>query len=496
MTTTAGDFTISGTLANSGLSSSSGTAFVRTNGVTSTTLADAITNGPFFGFTFDPVASSATLNSLTYDYLTTTNGPAINDFTVSVLSDVTGFTDANVLDTVTLNAAGTASQIVDLSAFSGFASLDSPVEFRFYFDDDSASASQPIHRIDNVILTSDVIVPPTEWLTDADGDWNTGTNWSSNPEVPGTAGLVDANVLFGSAISAARTVTLNTSASLNSIAFNSGTNYTVADDASNPGVNAITLTGDAEVGASAGRHVINAKLAGTAGLTKTGGGDLVLGGDNTFTGTTDVQEGLLRVTSIDSINDTVNVASTFVFQGDADAPGTGFQGTFTPDITGDGLVVVSNSLLTEEITFDSAKSFAGQIRVSGGNLVVAHSDALGTGGTVASRTRVNHGTDGAPDNIGGTVKLTGGVTVASEILAPLARTTDVAHLSNSGNNAWNGNVVGDGTGQFNIESTTGTLTLGGLLAAPDADANERTYVFSGAGDFNITGNITDDLVEP
>ena len=506
-TTTASDITFGAFTGgpgggSTGFSASSGTAFVRATATGAATadgdeLADALLNDAYVSFTFDPLAASIDLAELQYDYRIT--DAASLDFTVSLLSDVGGFNDTSVLDTFTFNGGGntpTQTQLVDLSAVTGFSSVTSPIEFRFYLHDGSNGNSR-IHRLDNIILSSTGSAADVEWLTDADGSWNVGANWSTNPDVAGVGPQVDVNALFGGAITEARTVTLDTNAQLDGITFSNASSYTVVDDSSNPGVNAITLTGTATVSVTDADATINASIAGSDGLNKTGGGELFLGGANSYTGITNIQAGTLRVTNAASINDTVNVGTgtNFIFQGDPDSTGAGFDGTFTPDITGTGDVILSDSLTTETVTLAGPKSLGGLVNVNGGTLVISDGGALGASATTgtggADRTQVTS----AGDNEG-QIQLSGGITVASETLDLNQRGTGstTAHLSNlSGNNTWAGEINLDGgAGEYIIESQADLLTLSGNIIDSDDDAGEVVnLVVGGAGNGRIEGNFVD-----
>ncbi|MCA9258756.1 MAG: hypothetical protein KDA61_06135, partial [Planctomycetales bacterium] len=96
----------------------------------------------------------------------------------------------------------------------------------------------------------------------------------------------------------------------------------------------------------------------------------------------------------------------------------------------------------------------------------------------------------------GKVALTGGVTVANELLDFESRPDLSVGLQSTGNNAWNGVIRTEGgaASPYNhIESTSGTLTLNQLYAE---DNNEqRTFVFSGAGNTTITGRLTDSAID-
>src|SRR5690606_7176757 len=113
-----------------------------------------------------------------------------------------------------------------------------------------------------------------------------------------------------------------------------------------------------------GTHIIAAPIGGTNGLAKDGLGTLVLAGNNSYSGLTDVQKGELRITNSASINGTVNVAAGASFFFEGDLQGGGFDGTFAPNITGAGRVELGSLLTTQTVTFDSAKSYSGQTRIA------------------------------------------------------------------------------------------------------------------------------------
>ncbi|MCA9234824.1 MAG: autotransporter-associated beta strand repeat-containing protein, partial [Planctomycetales bacterium] len=328
--------------------------------------------------------------------------------------------------------------------------------------------------------TLSVSAPPVSWNVDGGGNWGVGANWTGG-NVP-AAGV---DVTFGGVLTAPNapaTVSLNVPATVGRLTF-SNTNQFILS-----GPNTLTLTGLAQLSAGSGTHEVSATIAGSSGLTKTGGGDIILSGANTYTGLTDVQGGGLRVLTPASVPGNVNVTTgaTLFFQGDD--LGGGFNGTFAGDITGAGAVTTSATLTTETVTFSSAKSYSGQTNVNGGTLAISNANALGVAdGTAASRTLI--------DGNGATSKLavSGNIAVGNELLVIEAREGDAAdavQLTSAGNNSWAGNVKGEvGGSQYNIESTSGTLTLSGLISAPDSGV--RNFVFSGAGNVNVTGKITD-----
>ncbi len=352
------------------------------------------------------------------------------------------------------------------------------------------------------------------WSVDADGLWNTASNWSDG--VP----PADADVTFGNVISANRTVTLDTAVQANSIAFNNSGDgdYFLVD---NGGGETLTLTGDAVVDLQTGRHWFRAVVAGTAGLNATGPGELVLDADNSFSGGITIDDANLAIVNVDAIpagNDialTNNAQLRFwgpdneFFVTENGAPGyasgtvaedisidatsivdvnSGADVTLTGSVTGTGLLA-SNSGAT--LTLPNASTFAGRVGAYGGDVVVNNNTALGlANGTPEAGTEIGGNADT------GALVLTGGLTVGDELLTFGAREDDAADtvgLSSTGNNTWNGKILGAAGGtQYNLESTSGTLTLNGTISAPDT--GERNFVFGGAGNF-LVGEIIDGLVD-
>jgi hypothetical protein len=153
-------------------------------------------------------------------------------------------------------------------------------------------------------VTFDVAALPTavEWTNAAGGTWATSSNWTS-PDVPDA---VPESARFGSAITAARTVTLDSPVSLVSATFDNANSYTIA------GAGSINFGGDApqafivtqgvhavQVPVTASRSIrvdiaSGAKLTLTNGLN-TGSNDIVKLGDGQLEVNRIVQAGVLAV---------------------------------------------------------------------------------------------------------------------------------------------------------------------------------------------------------
>ena len=143
------------------------------------------------------------------------------------------------------------------------------------------------------------------WVNTAGGSWNTATNWDTNPLIPNA---IDAIADFSTLdITADATVTLDGSFTIGSLLFGdaSASNNWIINPGT-PGSSTLTLSvasGSPTInvanptaipifpGFVAQSATINAAIAGTQGLTKTGLGTLVLTAANTYSGATLVKAG-------------------------------------------------------------------------------------------------------------------------------------------------------------------------------------------------------------
>ncbi len=321
---------------------------------------------------------------------------------------------------------------------------------------------------------------PVAWNVNGGGSWNVGGNWLGG--VPGVGGEAFLGDILTAANSPA-TVTLDSPGiNVSKLTISNANRYNVT------GPQSLTLSGASEVLVGNGTHEINAVIAGSTGLTKAGGGNLILSANNTYTGTTQVSGGSLQLRNAGAVDGAANVAAAGQL-----AFAVGYNGAFAGDISGSGLVLLDSSLTTETVTFNSAKTHAGAIQVSGGTLAISNSGALGVGdSTPATGTTLS--TNGSTANA--KLALSGGVNVANELLTIFPRrgdgVADLVHVTSTGSNTWGGNIKGDVNGDnYNFESTSGTLTLGGTISAPDGGGGIRNFVFKGNGNFDVTDKITD-----
>ena len=154
------------------VSGTSNVVFARTNATGAATgdgdsLADAITNANYATITVTAGANDIALESFEFNYWFT-SGFGGGDFRTYVTSDIAGFTDGNehgfgqVLDNSRPNAGAQVLEQIDISSLGTLGSGNS-VEFRIYFTDNS-TASNRIHRVDDVAVIGTIIPEPSTAL--------------------------------------------------------------------------------------------------------------------------------------------------------------------------------------------------------------------------------------------------------------------------------------------------------------------------------------------
>ncbi|NLF73507.1 MAG: hypothetical protein GX575_31100, partial [Candidatus Anammoximicrobium sp.] len=148
------------------------------------------------------------------------------------------------------------------------------------------------------------------------------------------------------------------------------------------------------------------------------------------------------------------------------------NGLFSVTVTPDNSVFKTGA---GAVTFLDANTYNGLTTVSGGTLVAAHDNALGT-------------TDGGTVVYGGTLALQGDVAVSAGETLTLGRFGGAAAepgsvLNLSGANRYDGDVILGGNSDT-IESQDGVLTVGGSVTI-----GEAKLTVTGAGDAVIEGGI-------
>ncbi|EJN2876931.1 fibronectin-binding autotransporter adhesin ShdA [Salmonella enterica subsp. enterica serovar Goelzau] len=177
-------------------------------------------------------------------------------------------------------------------------------------------------------------------------------------------------------------------------------------------------------------------LSGSGSLVKTGTGELTLNGDNTYSGGTTIDDGVLIADNADSLG-TGAVANNGVLQ-------VG-EGELENTLSGSGSLVKTG---TGELTLSGDNTYSGGTTITGGTLTADHADSLGTG-AIANSGVLQVGEGELENTLSGAGSLV---------------KTGTGELTLSGDNSYSG----------------GTTISGGTLTADHADS-------LGSGDIDNSG---------
>jgi autotransporter-associated beta strand protein len=390
-------------------------------------------------------------------------------------------------------------------------------------------------------ITLPTILGNGTWTANASGSWGTASNWTSNFPANGEGNTADFSTIN---ITANTTVTLDRARSIGSLNFGdtSGTQtWTLASTGPALTLDATTPT----VRVNQNTATISLTLAGTAGMRKAGLGTLVLGGDNSLTGTLNIDtdsgtadDGVVRITNPDALSSFSAIA---IRNNNSGRSRLELDGT-TRDIVAGGNIALSarstantttairsiagNNILSGALTLGvgggnyilqsdagtltlegAISSTAGSTRTltftgSGGFLLAGEMDDDSATSTVLALTKNGTGslTLADKDNtFSGNIVINGGILSASSSVSfnfgnapmkgPLGNPSDPGRtitIASGGTLAFaTGNVFGGG-GNTTAPTIAITVNTGGLLktAAPPA-----TTPGPGGGDANIFGPI-------
>ena len=210
-------------------------------------------------------------------------------------------------------------------------------------------------------VAASVPVAVSTWNVNANGNWTTSSNWLNG--VPNATG---AAASFGSAIGAARTVTLDASQTVGSISFDNANKYTIA------GSSTLTLdvsTGSAAVTVVSGSHEISAPVSladattvtvtpststltlsnlqsASVAITKAGAGTLAL--SSARAGALNIDAGTVAILSNGTTTGTSKVGALVLAGGSTP--------TATLDLADNDLVVAGGSRSTVEAQVKTARN--------------------------------------------------------------------------------------------------------------------------------------------
>jgi fibronectin-binding autotransporter adhesin len=472
-----GVVTIGGTSAST--STFSGSLFLGTNagtgkGVTLTSAAGGTTT--FSGVVQDPTG-------VVGPGLVRTNGSG-----TVVLSGVNTYAGGTSIDGGTLSI----SQSANLGANAGGIAINAGT-----LSITSGFSTNRVFTLGNTAST--LLINPAQTLTITSAVGGTG---ALNKNGGGTLTLGGANTYTGGSIinggtliitsngnlgAAAGAVTLNAATLDVAGTFVSTRNFTLGSATSTVQVDPTFTFTDSGI------------FSGLGTLNKTGTGTLVLGGDNTYTGATNVTAGTLRNGIANVIPDssavTVTSGATYDLNSFSETVGSlsgagtvtsGVAGTPTLTAGGENTSTLFSGVLqngsgtvsftksgTGTLTLSGANTYSGLTTVSGGILLIQNSAALGTtaGGTTVSS--------------GATLELQSNIAVAAEPLTLNGSgVSSFGALRNlSGNNSLAGTITL--ASASTIYSDSGTLTLTGGIAN-----GGFTVTFGGAGNISQTNPVS------
>ncbi|OWT74341.1 MULTISPECIES: autotransporter-associated beta strand repeat-containing protein [unclassified Achromobacter] len=359
------------------------------------------------------------------------------------------------------------------------------------------------------------------------------TNWTNANGDTNSAWGGQFAVFQGNPAAGPYAVTVSGSQTITGMQFSTD-GYTLSPDAVNGGSlvanNSIIGNGAAdnvgirvEPGLTA---TIDAPITGTGTIAKRDTGTLILGGANTYSGGTRVEGGVLQIDANENLGadgtnvafdgGTLRIAGTGMTQlggTTANRPVTLEAGGGTFDIADPAASVTVGGAIdgagalgktgAGTLVLAGANTYTGGTQLTGGELQVGNSAALGTGTLTAAGGTTLSNT--APVTLTNTVDLQGNVTVATDSPLALSGTvggtggitkTGAADLTLTGPNTYQGNTnLNDGAIIVGGNSALGT---GALIAAAgtqiDAAAGGATVANNATLNGDLTVRGTNDLV--
>jgi autotransporter-associated beta strand protein len=354
-------------------------------------------------------------------------------------------------------------------------------------------------------------VPPTGHLWNGasplNNNWTTGANWADG--LPAAAGQT---LEFGGTTRLTPNDDLPAGTSIGGLIFNStagefvlgGNNVTLGGDINVLSTNLQTvnfgmvLSADSQFDVkSGGQLVVNGEISGGFGVTKSGGGTLVLNSPNTYTGGTTLNSGTLQIGVANALGSIANVT---INGGSLDTNGNSIAfGT----LSGTGGTITNSSTVPVTLTVgagDATSTYAGSIQNGSAttSLVKTGSGAQTfaiTNNSFTGGVTINSGTLIVSGAAGNTALGKGDVTILAGGTLTGAN-QDAFGFTPGTNNApatifINGGTVTDlGTGNYRVTLPNLVFTGGLLTSAPgnNGDANGN-YSFNGDNStFTLTTN--------
>ncbi|EBS4934409.1 fibronectin-binding autotransporter adhesin ShdA [Salmonella enterica subsp. enterica serovar Goverdhan] len=209
-------------------------------------------------------------------------------------------------------------------------------------------------------------------------------------------------------------------------------------------------------------------LSGSGSLVKTGTGELTLSGDNDYSGGTTISSGTLTADHADSLG-TGAVANSGVLQ-------VG-EGELENTLSGSGSLVKTG---TGELTLSGNNTYSGGTTITGGTLTADHADSLGTG-TIANNGVLQVGEGELENTLFGSGSLV---------------KTGTGELTLSGDNTYSGGTTITGgtlTADHADSLGTGAIANSGVLQVGEGElentlSGSGSLVKTGTGELTLSGD--------
>ncbi|ENP0467211.1 fibronectin-binding autotransporter adhesin ShdA [Salmonella enterica] len=211
-------------------------------------------------------------------------------------------------------------------------------------------------------------------------------------------------------------------------------------------------------------------LSGSGALVKTGTGELTLSGDNSYSGDTTITGGTLTADHADSLGTGVIANSGVLQVGEGELENT---------LSGSGALVKTG---TGELTLSGDNTYSGGTTITGGTLTADHADSLGTG--VIANSGVLQVGEGELENT-----LSGSGSLVK---------TGTGELTLSGDNTYSGDTTITGgtlTADHADSLGTGDIDNSGVLQVGEGELENTlsgtgSLVKTGTGELTLSGDNT------
>ncbi|ENL6000470.1 fibronectin-binding autotransporter adhesin ShdA [Salmonella enterica] len=241
-----------------------------------------------------------------------------------------------------------------------------------------------------------------------------------------------------------------------------------AKDAASLGTGDVTIAENATLALSQG--TLDNNVTGGGQIVKSGSDELILTGDNTYSGGTTITGGILAAKDAASLGSgDVDIAENAKLELS--------QGTLDNNVTGEGQIVKSGS---DELIVTGANDYSGGTTISGGTLIADHADSLGTG-AIANSGVLQVGEGELENTLSGTGSLV---------------KTGTGELTLSGNNSYSGGTtISDGTLTADHADSlgTGAVANSGVLQVGEGELENTlsgigSLVKTGTGELTLSGD--------